>query len=142
VEALQSTLDEDDETLRELQAQLTEVGHVLFTQADIQGFLRDLEVLATERACHLTEVAMEPRESAVATSEAKESSVPIEEIEVELKLTGEALDLIATIHDLQVYTRKLFIRSMQLEPIGHDRPGVQGRIGLTLYAVHERVIAP
>lgn len=134
-QALQTTLDDNEEILQELHAQFSTVRRMLFTPPEKLAFSQDLESLAQTRACSLGEVVMDKQTSTATREDKRGHVIPIEEIEVMVKIQGERAGIQGFVHDLQTYKRKLFLRSVVWEASRLETQTLTCEIGLTLYEV-------
>ena len=135
-ERIGKTLDRKRQQLRAVQAELARTRDSLFTPAQAKEFLGSLEPFVAQTGCKVTTAEFGSERQNGQPREAKERA-PVTASHVDLTLTGQFDQIIASLERLQSNPKRIWVDSCVLKLADMCSGQLECRLALTLYALCE-----
>ena len=123
--------------LEDLEAQFARMRQVVYTGEQARQLFGDIEAMAAEYKCTVTTVdSASDRSTRIVGGDPE--SLRLEPVDTSVTITGAYDGIRAFLDRLQAQPRKIWVRSLTMEPVGADVQRLRCRIHLGIYVILEK----
>jgi len=123
--------------LEDLESQFSRMRQIVYTDEQARQLFGDLGAMAAEHKCTVTTVdSASDRPARIVGGDPK--SLMVEPVDTSLTITGAYDGIMAFIGRLLAQPRKIWVRSLTMEPVGTDVKRLRCRIYMGIYVIQEK----
>ena len=124
--------------MEDLESQFGQTRPLLYTYEQAGQLFGDLEAMALEHKCTMTTVVDSGSHRPATIVGDEQESLLAEVVNTSVTVMGEYDNIVAFIGRLQGQQRKIWIRSLTIEPLGPDATSLQCKIDVSIYVIQEK----
>jgi len=136
--SLKDLLNNRRKMLEDLESQFGQIRPLLYTYEQARQLFGDLEAMALEHKCTMTTVVDHGSNRPTTIVGDEQESLLAEVVNTSVTIMGDYDNIVAFIGRLQGQQRKIWIRSLVIDPTGPDAVSLQCRIDISIYVVKEK----